>query len=127
MSLLRSVVNSSNEERSNVLRDTDHRMLPQKRILEKEYSIVFPSKKSCRKENDLVVLSDDDQEITDFKLALKLQQDELENLLDKCSKSSVNSIVKNQNVECTDAEDKNSAATALLSLRNHASGKQLEQ
>ena len=63
MSLLRSVVDSSNEgpsqgrfsstrlrsTSSSVLRDTDHRMLTQKRILE-EYSIVFPSKKSCPEE-----------------------------------------------------------------------------
>ena len=57
--------------------DTDHRMLPQKRILKKDYSIVFPSKKLCPDESDVVMLSDD-QQIADFKLALKLQQDELE-------------------------------------------------
>ena len=52
-------------------------MLPQKRILKKDYSIVFPSKKLCPDESDVVMLSDD-QQIADFKLALKLQQDELE-------------------------------------------------
>jgi hypothetical protein len=88
MSLLPSVViNSSLEGRDQVRQSqsetllhyvsTDHRMLPQKRILEKDYSIVFPSKKLCPDESDVVMLSDD-QQIADFKLALKLQQDELE-------------------------------------------------
>ena len=53
---------------SDVRKQTDHRMTSQKRLLSEEYAINFPTeKKSC------VTMSTQDQ--TDFKLALKLQQE----------------------------------------------------
>ena len=64
----------------------------------------------------------DDQEITDFRLALKLQQDEF--IESPPYNESSSQVCSNQNAECNDDEAQNTAATALLSLQNHASGKQ---
>ncbi|CAB3986386.1 Hypothetical predicted protein [Paramuricea clavata] len=135
-SLLHSVVINSSlkgrssstitKQNSSALRDTDHRMLQQKGILEKEYSIVFPSKKLCTDESDVVMLSDY-QQIADFKLALKLQQDELESPPDNGPSFQLctDSPECSNNAECTDsADDENTAATALLFLKS--SSKQYE-
>ena len=95
-------------------------MLPQKRILEKDYSIVFPYKKLCPDESDVFMLSDD-QQIADFKLALKLQQDELESPPDNGPSLQLCTDYPecSNNAECTDsADDENTAATALLSLKS---------
>ena len=57
--------------------DTDHRMAPQNRVLEDQYSIQFPSKR----QNSSVSSSPTflhDQEKDDFLLALKMQQAEME-------------------------------------------------
>ena len=55
----------------NVRKQSDHRMASQKGLLSEEYAVTFPTeKKLC------VTLST--QEQTDLKLALKLQQQELE-------------------------------------------------
>ena len=64
-------------------RDTDHRMAAQKRVLEEEYSIKFPTKRLSEASNEV---SDSPscsrflygQEKNDFHLALKLQQQEIE-------------------------------------------------
>ena len=40
---------------STALRDTDHRMLPQKRVLEKEYNIIFPCNKWCQYVEDSII------------------------------------------------------------------------
>ena len=80
MSILPStVINSSlgqstSTAQSSTTHDTDHRMVPQKRILEEEFSIMFPSKKTNPEVSGAA--SDNPQEIGDFKLALSLQQEE---------------------------------------------------
>ena len=85
MSLLQSAVIKSSAERqststtvkahSMALRDADHRMLPQKRVLENEYNIIFPRKKPCQYLEDSII---PEEERADFELALKLQQEKLE-------------------------------------------------
>ena len=66
-------------------RDTDHRMAPQKRVLEEDYSIKFPTKRLVRSETSNEVSDSPScsmflhgQEKNDFHLALKLQQQEIE-------------------------------------------------
>ena len=67
-------------------RDTDHRMAPQKRLLEEDYSIKFPTKRLVRSETSNEVSDSSGccgmflhgQEKNDFHLALKLQQKEIE-------------------------------------------------
>lgn len=55
---------------------SDHRMSSQKRLLSEDYAITFPSKKAC---------SNDD--LQDFKLALKLQHEEMETMQPQTSKT----------------------------------------
>ena len=66
-------------------RDTDHRMAPQKRVLEEDYSIKFPTKRLVRSETSNEVSDSRScsmflhgQDKNDFHLALKLQQQEIE-------------------------------------------------
>ena len=109
-----------------VRKQSDHRMTSQKRLLSEEYAINFPTeKKSC------VTMST--QEQTDFKLALKLQQQEMESRseyeISPCSEPITTTRVNNEldlNVnpdasvssECStereDLEFQANAAAALL-------------
>lgn len=111
---------------SDVRKQSDHRMTSQKRLLSEEYAINFPTeKKSC------VTMST--QEQTDFKLALKLQQQEMESRseyeISPCSEPITTTRVNNEldlNVnpdasvssECStereDLEFQANAAAALL-------------
>ena len=141
MSLLRTVVIDSSLEQKQTstttkrkstatgLRDTDHRMFPQKRILETDYGIVFPSKNSRSEEGNVMTssVSSDNQQISDFKLALQLQQDELEHPL--CDGPLSSSLVRDYSTSCntnttqctqSDANScaENTAAAALLSLKS---------
>ena len=78
-------------------RDTDHRMAPQKRVLEEEYSIKFPTKRLRGEGSDEVSVSPScsvflhGREKNDFHLALKLQQQEIESSnsidFDQCKES----------------------------------------
>ena len=68
---------STKTTHSLVVHDTDHRMAPQKRVLETEYGIKFPGKKVRSESPDHLCL--DEQTKKDFHIALKLQQKELEN------------------------------------------------
>lgn len=129
MGLLQSaVINSSAESQSTstivkpystALRDTDHRMLPQKRILENEYNIMFPRKKSCPgvKFSNCII---PEEERSDFELALKLQQHELE--IPPELQSSPNYVCIELEAENTvqqlQREDTVQAANALLDLKN---------
>ena len=68
---------STKTTHSLVVRGTDHRMAPQKRVLETEYGIKFPTKKvrsesPCSFESDH--LYSDEQTQNDYRIALKLQQ-----------------------------------------------------
>ena len=54
-----------------VIHGTDHRMAPQKRVLEEEYGINFPTKKLCSESSNHLCL--DGQDKSDFHMALKLQ------------------------------------------------------
>ena len=69
-------------------RDTDHnRMAPQKRVLEEQFSIQFPTKRqnSAASSNPIFVHS---QEKDDFRLALQLQQAEMESTTENESSST---------------------------------------
>ena len=88
MSLLHTVVRKT-EARSassstQTRRDTDHRMAPQKRVLEEEYSIKFTVKQLRRDTGNDVSDSPScitflhGQEKNDFHIALKRQQQEIE-------------------------------------------------
>ena len=89
---------------STALRDTDHRMLPQKSVLEKGYNIIFPCKKSCQYVEDSII---PEQESSDFELTLKLQQQELERppQLKSCSKYLCIEIEAENNVHPMQAEN----------------------
>lgn len=149
MSLLRTVVIESSFEQKQTsttkrkstatgLRDTDHRMLPQKRILETDYGIVFPSKNSRSEEGNVSTssVSSDNQQISDFKLALQLQQDELEHPL--CDGPLSSSLARDHSTSCnknttqcteSDANScaENTAAAALLSLKSSREQKQTSE
>jgi len=141
MSLLRTVVIESSLEQKQTstttkrkstatgLSDTDHRMLPQKRILETDYGIVFPSKNSRSEEGNVMTssVSSDNQQISDFRLALQLQQDEFEHPL--CDGPLSSSLARDYSTSCntnttqctqSDANlcAENTAAAALLSLNS---------
>ena len=60
--------------------ESDHRMSSQKRLLSEDYAITFPSKKASYS-----VCSNDD--LQDFKLALKLQHEEMETMQPQTSKT----------------------------------------
>ena len=60
--------------------ESDHRMSSQKRLLSKDYAITFPSKKASYS-----VCSNYD--LQDFKLALKLQHEEMETMQPQTSKT----------------------------------------
>lgn len=142
MSLLQSAVIKSSAERqststivkphSTALRDTDHRMLPQKRVLEKEYNIIFPCKKSCQYVEDSII---PEEERSDFELALKLQQQELERPPELKSSSNYvcieleaentvqpmqaeNTVQQMQAENTVVVENTVQAANALLALKN---------
>ena len=145
MNLLHTVVRKT-EARSassstQTRRDTDHRMAPQKRVLEEEYSIKFPVKQL--RSNASNEVSDSPscitflhcQEKNDFHLALKLQQQEIESSnstifdaykespalseqqdeVDDPLRETVNATVETDNeLEQFEAD----AAAALLRLKN---------
>ena len=74
--------------------DTDHRMAPQKRVLEDQYSIQFPSKRQNSSVSSSPVFLYD-QEKDDFLLALKMQQAEMETTTELESSSA-----QVENVQC---------------------------
>ena len=88
MNLLHTVVRKtemrSASSSTQTLRDTDHRMAPQKRVLEEEFSIKFPVKQLRSDASNEVsdgpscITFLHGQEKNDFHLALKLQQQEIE-------------------------------------------------
>ena len=114
---------------SDVRKQTDHRMTSQKRLLSEEYAINFPTeKKSC------VTMST--QEQADFKLALKLQQEEMESRseyevslrpepitttrVDNELDLNLNSDAPVSSECSTECEDQANAAAALLELQRRS-------
>ncbi|CAB4000934.1 Hypothetical predicted protein [Paramuricea clavata] len=89
-----------------VIHGTDHRMAPQKRVLEEEYGINFPTKKLCSKSNNQLCL--DGQDKSDFHMALKIQQQEIENV-------SSDSVIDEDDND--DLQLEADAAAALLHLK----------
>ncbi len=88
MNLLNSLVRETSQSTSTKTRvstvvshDTDHRMAPQKRVLVEEFGINFPTKKLCSEstQSSKSHLCLDGQDKIDFHMALKLQQEEIEN------------------------------------------------
>ena len=103
--------NSTEVTHSLVVRNTDHRMAPQKRVLEEDYGIKFPAKKVRDESNDDLCL--DIQNKGDFHMALKLQ--ELEQGSSDLSPSTV--VDENNNVEKEALQLEADAAGTLLHLK----------
>ena len=145
MNLLHTVVQKtevrSASSSTQMRRDTDHRMAPQKRVLEEEYSIKFPVNQLRSNASNEVSDSPScitflhGQEKNDFHLALKLQQQEIESSnstifdvykespalseqqdeVDDPLRETVNATVETDNeLEQFEAD----AAAALLRLKN---------
>ena len=129
MSLLQSAVKSSAERQSTsatvkphstALRDTDHRILPQKRVPENEYNI-FPCRKSCQYVEDSII---PEEERADFELVLNLQQQESESPPEL--KSSSNYVYRSRKHRAAYMQAENivvventvQAENALLALQN---------
>ena len=93
-----------------VRKQTDHRMSSHKRLLSEEYAIRFPTeKKSC------VTMCE--QEENDFKLALKLQQEEMDSpsdceILSPCSEQITSAQVSELEPVIESRMDVNAASAA---------------
>ena len=97
--------------------------------METDYGIVFPSKNSRSEEGNVMTssVSSDNQQISDFRLALQLQQDEFEHPL--CDGPLSSPLARDYSTSChtnttqctqSDANSRaeNTAAAALLSLKS---------
>ena len=132
LSLLHSVVNKESQmthtaTSTQTRRDTDHRMAPQKRVLEEQFSIQFPTKRqnSAASSNPIFVHS---QEKDDFRLALQLQQAEMESTTENESSSTAVEVFQHDIDETQGATSDEEylqmeaeAAAALLHLQKRKS------
>lgn len=106
-----STTASNKKDNSVALHDTDHRMAPQKRILENDFGIRFPTKRARNASGSSDYLCLDDQEKNDFHIALKMQQEEIENdLCDRVAEDPANDDDEHLQLEAD-------AAAALLHLK----------
>ena len=89
LTLLSSAVRENDVAKPSVdaRRLTDHKIAPQKRVLEEDFAIKFPSSKACAMQKRCSTF-DSDQEEHDFRLALKVQQEKIESPVSTFSRSS---------------------------------------